>query len=163
MTNSNYKLYKSDRKNINSFHHANMLPIYSETVANFFGNGGPGSSTWYIAVFRVLRLFSCSDQGTIPFVYLSRSRPGGQFKAISTHPILMPSPIAHCIRRLKSFKTNVLLTHLLSYEAFIVKIHPSKYCCSWHCVEIRRLTSVHKVKLLKASDGILSFSSVLNN
>lgn len=116
MANSNYKLYKSDRKNINSFLHANvyMLPIYSETVANFFGNGGPGSSTWYIAVFRVLRLFSCSDQGTIPFVYLSRSRPGGQFKAISTHPILMPSPIAHCIRRLKSFKTNVLLTHLLS-------------------------------------------------
>lgn len=29
MTNSNEKLYKSDRKNINSFHQANMLPISS--------------------------------------------------------------------------------------------------------------------------------------
>lgn len=61
MVNSNYKLYKFDRKNINSFFYVNMLLIYFEIVVNFFGNGGFGSLIWYIVVFRVFCLFSCFD------------------------------------------------------------------------------------------------------
>lgn len=61
MINCNYKLYKFDRKNINSFFYVNMLLIYFEIVVNFFDIGGFGSLIWYIVVFRVFCLFSCFD------------------------------------------------------------------------------------------------------